>query len=89
MKTTLLNSISLHKNVKLTDLRKDVLNILYDNKTPMGAYEVLEELKQHRDGAEPSVGPPCRQSARMGGVKHQRHGWADFAHRSWRTGHCS
>jgi Fur family zinc uptake transcriptional regulator len=53
MKESLLKNLSLHKGVKLTDLRKDVLNILYNNKTPMGAYEVLEELKQHREGAEP------------------------------------
>lgn len=39
--------------VKLTDLRKDILSILYQKNKPMGAYEILDKLKKKRPNAEP------------------------------------
>lgn len=39
--------------IKLTPLRKDVLNILKNSSGPMGAYEILDKLKAIRSGAEP------------------------------------
>lgn len=41
------------KTIKLTELRKDILSILYRKKKPMGAYEILAALKKKRPNAEP------------------------------------
>lgn len=40
-------------HIKLTPLRKEVLTILHEKNAPMGAYEILEELKKQRTNAEP------------------------------------
>lgn len=53
MEKKLLNNILMHKNIKLTQLRKDVLTILYEKNQPMGAYTILEKLKKKRVNAEP------------------------------------
>lgn len=47
-KLTLLNH-----TLKLTELRKDILEIFIKEKKPLSAYEVLEKLKKKREKAEP------------------------------------
>ncbi len=53
MSDTFLTKITQNSNIKLTDLRKDVLRILYGMHKPMGAYDILEKLKKKRPNAEP------------------------------------
>lgn len=45
--------LRLDDTLKLTDLRKDILRIIIQAKKPISAYEILNQLKQERDGAEP------------------------------------
>lgn len=52
--TDMLNKLkSLNHTLKLTALRKDVLEIFIKGKKPLTAYEVLNKLKNKREGAEP------------------------------------
>lgn len=53
MKKELFNHISTNKKITLTQLRKDILTILYEKNQPMGAYDILEKLKKKRTNAEP------------------------------------
>ena len=53
MKNELINQLYTDKNIKLTQLRKEILTILYVKKKPMGAYDILEKLKKKRTNAEP------------------------------------
>ena len=48
-----IDSICMDKNIKLTELRKDILSILYRKNKPMGAYDILDTLKKKRPNAEP------------------------------------
>lgn len=48
-----LNKLIEKNDIKLTDLRKDVLAILLQKHKPMGAYDVLEKLRKKRPNAEP------------------------------------
>jgi len=41
------------QQIKLTPLRRDVLDIFLQAGKPLSAYEVLDQLKQRRDSAEP------------------------------------
>ncbi len=41
------------RGVRLTKLRKRILEILWDKNCPVGAYEVLDILKKERQGAAP------------------------------------
>jgi Fur family transcriptional regulator, zinc uptake regulator len=38
---------------KLTDLRRQVLGLILDSPRPVGAYELLDRLREHRRGAAP------------------------------------
>jgi Fur family zinc uptake transcriptional regulator len=42
-----------HRGVKLTDLRRQVLGMVLDSAAPVGAYELLDRLRQTRNGAAP------------------------------------
>lgn len=53
MTTDKLSKLCIDPSIKLTDLRKDVLSILYTQDKPMGAYDILDELKKKRPNAEP------------------------------------
>jgi Fur family zinc uptake transcriptional regulator len=53
MKNNTLVALCKSHNVKLTDLRKDIFSILYNKNKPLGAYDVLKELKKKRPNAEP------------------------------------
>jgi Fur family zinc uptake transcriptional regulator len=41
------------RGVRLTDLRRRVLELVWDSHTPVGAYELLEKLRAERPGAAP------------------------------------
>ncbi len=47
--------LALDETLKLTDLRKAVLDIFIKSKKPISAYEVLDKLKKKRDSAEPTT----------------------------------
>jgi Fur family zinc uptake transcriptional regulator len=53
MENEVLNKFCEERNIKLTALRKDILAILYLQKQPMGAYDLLRNLKKKRPNAEP------------------------------------
>lgn len=53
MKNEVLDKLYTNKNIKLTELRKDILTILSIKNKPMGAYDILEKLKEKRTSAEP------------------------------------
>lgn len=53
MKNELINHLCENQNIKLTQLRKDIISILYSKNKPMGAYDILEKLKKKRTSAEP------------------------------------
>lgn len=42
-----------NKNFKLTSLRSDILQILFDSNKAIGAYDILAKLKKQRPNAEP------------------------------------
>ncbi len=42
-----------HRGVRLTKLRKRVLEILWQRNIPIGAYDILDVLKKERAGAAP------------------------------------
>lgn len=53
MLTDYLKNISENLNLEITPLRKAIIQILYRAKKPIGAYDVLEELKKTRPNAKP------------------------------------
>lgn len=53
MNNEFLDHLYINKNIKLTELRKDILTILSVKNKPMGAYDILEKLKEKRSNAEP------------------------------------
>ena len=42
-----------HRGVKLTELRRHVLGLVLDTASPVGAYDLLDRLRQARRGAAP------------------------------------
>lgn len=53
LKTEILNKLLLTEDLKITELRKDILNIFLAAHKPLTAYEVLSKLKKTRPKAEP------------------------------------
>lgn len=53
MRNELINHLCEKQNIKLTQLRRDIFNILFTKNKPMGAYDILEKLKKKRTNAEP------------------------------------
>lgn len=53
MKANSLNTFLTEKNIQLTALRRDVFAILFEHAKPMGAYEILNQLKKIKPNAEP------------------------------------
>ncbi len=41
------------RNLRLTELRRRVLELVWGGHQPMGAYDILEELRRERRGAQP------------------------------------
>lgn len=41
------------REIKLTPLRQDVLTLVCRSTQPLGAYEILRQLRKHRPNAEP------------------------------------
>lgn len=46
-------SICESRNVRLTDLRRQVLGLILDRESPTGAYDLLDQLRATRDSAAP------------------------------------
>lgn len=53
MFTSYLKKIEQHSLIEVTPLRRDIIKILYQAKSPIGAYDVLEVLKKARPNAKP------------------------------------
>lgn len=53
MPNKLLAQFCSKKNITLTPLRQDILKIIYSDKSPLGAYDILNKLKKKRPNAEP------------------------------------
>lgn len=53
MTNKLLLKLQNNKNIKLTSLRYDVLQILFTSNKAIGAYDILAKLKKQRPNAEP------------------------------------
>ena len=47
------DAICAAKGSRLTDLRREVLGLILDAETPLGAYDLLEKLRATRDRAAP------------------------------------
>ncbi len=52
-KAQLFNKLLSHHELKMTELRKDILDIFLSIKKPLTAYELLNKLKKKRPNAEP------------------------------------
>lgn len=47
------NKVGLDIDIKITPLRKEILNIVLSSKIPLSAYEILHKLRKKRPKAEP------------------------------------
>lgn len=53
MINNLLSQFCSNRDITLTPLRQDILEIIYSDKHPLGAYDILNKLKTKRPNAEP------------------------------------
>lgn len=45
--------ICAQRNLRFTDIRRDVLEVIWSSHQPVSAYDILRELRQHKPNAEP------------------------------------
>ncbi len=58
-------------NIELTPLRQAILEILLDQNAPQSAYEILRQLRQTRDNAEPPTVYRVLEFFQQHGVVHR------------------